>query len=77
MDFQTFINFGGGAVLTALGWFAKTLWDAVQELKSDLAALRESIPKEYTTKSEFNNALGEIREMFREIRNSLKEKADK
>lgn len=77
MEYQTFINLGGGIVIGVFGWFARTLWDAVQELKNDLAELRESIPKEYTSKTEFNGALHEIREMFREIRNSLKEKADK
>lgn len=77
MEYQTLINLGGGAVIAVFGWFARTLWDAVQELKDDLAELRESIPKEYTTKADFNSTIHEIRDMFREIRNSLKEKADK
>ena len=33
MEWQTIINFGGSALLAALGWFARQIWDSVQELK--------------------------------------------
>jgi len=60
-----------------LGWFAKTLWNAVQELKVDLAKLREELPTKYAQRDDFNQLGQELREMFREIRDKLDRKADK
>lgn len=81
MDTLTIILFIVGGVLSlaqaALGWFAKTLWDAVQDLKEDLAKLREELAKDYVSKPDFREALTEIREMFRTIDSKLDRKADK
>lgn len=77
MEYQTFINMGGAALLTIIGWFARQLWDAVQELKTELADIREDIAKHYVPKSDFKEAMVEIRLMFAEIRDILGKKADK
>jgi hypothetical protein len=76
-DWQNFINIGAGACLAVMGWFARQLWDAVKELKSDLANLRVEIAKDYTPKNEFQSAMSEIRSMFEVIRDKLDHKADK
>lgn len=76
-EYQTIINWGAGGALAAIGWFARQLWDAVKELKTDLANLRVEIAKDYTPKSEFHAGLQEIRGMFEVIRNKLDDKADK
>lgn len=81
MDNITIILFIVGGLLgiaqAALGWFAKTLWDAVTELKKDLAKLREELAKDYVAKGDFKEAMGEIREMFRTIDAKLDRKVDK
>lgn len=77
MEYQTLINFGAGTALATMGWFARQLWDAVQELKQELADIREDIAKHYVPKSDFKEAMVEIRQMFAEIRGILSEKADK
>lgn len=77
MDYQTIINILGGGVLTAMGWFAKTLYIAVQELKTDLAKLRESLPKEYVPKDDFREFREEFRQYFRELNDKLDRKAEK
>jgi len=81
MDYLTVILFIAGGILAAaqavLGWFAKTLWNAVQELKTDLAKLREELPTKYAQRDDFNQLGQELREMFREIRDKLDRKADK
>ena len=77
MDYQTLFNVGLGSALTALGWFARQLWDAVKELKKDLASLREEIAKEYVPKNDFRDFAQEIRGMFQRISDKLDEKADK
>lgn len=81
MDYLTLILFvAGGALALAqavLGWFAKTLWNAVQELKTDLARLREELPTKYAQRDDFKDLAQELREMFREISNKLDKKVDK
>jgi hypothetical protein len=39
METQNLINIVGGTVLSVLGWFARQLWDAVQDLKRDVKAI--------------------------------------
>ena len=43
-----------GGALAALGWFARQIWDAIKELRTDLARLREDLPTRYVPKDEFH-----------------------
>ena len=36
MDWQTLFNFAGSAVLAAIGWWCRQIWDSVQALKEDV-----------------------------------------
>lgn len=66
------------AVASALvGWFAKVLWNAVQELKQDLAALRVEIAKDYIPYNRLKDAMEPIMDALSEIKETLKTKADK
>lgn len=76
-EYQTFINWGAGVALSALGWFARQLWDCVQSLKADLSSLREDIAKNYVPKDDFKDFAKELREMFIIINDKLDKKADK
>ena len=51
---QSIINSLLGGSLAALGWFARQIWDAIKELRSDLARLREELPSRYVPKDEFH-----------------------
>lgn len=77
MDHQTLINILFGASTTGLGWFARELWNAVKELKSDLAKLREELPREYVAKGDFKEGLREVKDMLNKIFDRLDTKADK
>jgi len=55
MDWQTIINIGAGALLGVGGWFARQLWDSVNELKNDVSAIRLSMSENYVKKSEIEN----------------------
>jgi glutamine synthetase type III len=77
MDFQTFINVGAGTALTVMGWFARELWGAVKELRTDLSKLREELAREYITKFDFRDAMKELREALDRIESKLDRKADK
>lgn len=77
MTAQDFINLGIGAAFSVVGWWSKTLWAAVQELKADLAKLREEIPKEYIPKNEFHEGIKELKTLLIAISNKLDTKVDK
>ena len=77
MDLQSVVNMGLGLILTMLGWFAKAMWDAVSELKADLAQLRAELPKEYVAKDDYKADMKEIKDMLGKIFDRLDDKADK
>jgi hypothetical protein len=52
MDWQQIINGFGAITLSVMGWLARQLWDSVQELKEEIAALRLHISESYVKKSE-------------------------
>jgi hypothetical protein len=77
MENQQLINalIGGGFAI--FGWFARELWGAVKELRADLAALREDLPKEYVAKDDYREDIREIKAMLEKIFEKLENKADK
>ena len=77
MALQDLLNLVGGIGLTALGWFARELWSAVKELKTDLAKLREELPKTYAQKDDVKDGFKEVKEMLTDIYQELRKKADK
>ena len=77
MNQQDLINIIFGASAGVLGWFARELWAAVKELKSDLAKLREELPKVYVTRDDFKSDVREIKEMLTKLFDRLDGKADK
>jgi len=40
MDGQTLFNLAGGAILAAVGWWCRQIWDSVQTLKEDVKKLK-------------------------------------
>lgn len=84
VESQTIINIALAAFSSGLGWFARELWTAVKELKSDLAKLREELPKTYVTKDDWRTDMAEIKGMLSKIFDEqrallvrLEEKADR
>jgi hypothetical protein len=77
MDYQSVINLAAGLAFTVAGWFAREMWSAVKELKSDLSKLREELPKTYVTRDDYRDDLREIKELLAKIFDKLDGKADK
>lgn len=77
MDWQTILNFGLGGAVAGIGWFARELWGAVKELKSDLKRIEVALPTHYVHKDEFRSGMAEIKEMLVKISDKLDDKADK
>jgi hypothetical protein len=77
MEQQTLINVILATAMTVCGWFARELWAAVKDLKSDLAKLREEIPKVYVQRDDYREDMRDIKEMFNKIMDKLELKQDK
>lgn len=77
MDIQHIIDLGLGAVMAVMGWFARELWAAVKELKSDLSKLREQLPVTYVTKDDYREDMKEIKGLLNKISDKLDGKQDK
>ena len=77
MNNQEVINglLAGG--FTVLGWFARELWAAVKELKSDLAKLREDLPREYVIRDDYREDIRDIKAMLAKIFEKLEGKVDR
>ena len=77
MDNQHLINVILGLGLSVAGWFARELWAAVKELKTDLAKLRETLPILYISRDDYRNDIREIKTMLEKIFDKLDKKVDK
>lgn len=77
MDTQELINSILVCISAVTGWFARELWNAVKELKQDLAKLREEMPKDYVMKEDYRRDIYEIKEYLSKIFDRLDNKADK
>jgi hypothetical protein len=77
LDAQSVFNIIAGGALAAMGWFARTLWDSISKLRSELAGLREDIPKSYVAKVDYRDDMREVKRLLESIRDILDRKADK
>jgi chaperonin cofactor prefoldin len=77
METQNLINIVGGTVLSVLGWFARQLWDAVQDLKRDVKAIEVDLPTYYVRKEDLEARLDRLEAVLNRIFEKLDNKADK
>ena len=77
MDVQTLINISAGAVLAAVGWFARQLYYAVENLRKSVHDIEIDLPKNYIQKKEFTEEMRDIKQMLSKIFDKLDGKADK
>ena len=77
MENQHLINMFLGIGMTVVGWFAREMWGAVKELKADLAALRENLPKVYVARDDYKDDIREIKALLAKIFEKLDSKVDK
>ena len=77
MEMQHIIDLGLGCSMAVIGWFAREMWGAVKELKSDLSKLREDLPKSYVAKDDYREDIRELKEIMNKVFDRLDHKADK
>lgn len=69
------ITFGIG--LSALGWFARQLWQAVQDMKEDHYMLKVEIPTKYVNKADHQLHVQRIETMQNEYFDKIDHKLDR
>ena len=74
---QATINLVLSAILAAIGWFARQLWEAVKTLKDDLHRIEADLPRSYVLKDDLDKRMDHIETMFQRIYDKLDEKQDK
>lgn len=77
MEFQELVNLIVGTTLSVLGWFARQLWQAVQDLKNDMKAVEVALPTHYVRKEELETRLDKIESVLTKIYDKLDNKVDK
>ena len=77
MDTQTLMNIASTVSIAIGGWFAREVWGAVKELRSDLHDLEVDLPKSYVRKDDLDKRMDHIECMFQRIYDKLDGKADK
>ena len=70
-------NFIGGAILVAVGWWCKEIWDSVKSLKEDIKQIEIDLPKNYVSKADIESRLDKIDATLERIFDKLENKADK
>jgi hypothetical protein len=77
MEFQNIVDVTLLIISGAIGWFAKELWNAVKDLKEDLAIIRADLPKSYVLREDYKQDIRDLKEMMGKIFDKLDHKADK
>ncbi len=62
---QTVLNWLFAAVGATTGWILKVLWDAMQDLKKDVASIERNLPAVYVRKDDFREATRELKDDMR------------
>lgn len=77
MDFQTIVNLVGGALLAVTGWFARQIWDSVQELKNDIHQIEVDLPTYYVKRVDIDSRFDKLENILERIFDRLEQKVDK
>jgi len=77
MDWQNIFNLGGGAILAAIGWWCRQIWDSVQALKEDVKGIEIDLPTNYVKKDDMTVRFDRIEFLLDKLYEKLEQKADK
>ena len=61
---QSVINVIGGALLAAIGWFCREIWDSLKALREDVHRIEINLPESYIKRSEIEGRLDKIDQRF-------------
>ena len=77
MDGQSIFNLVSSALLVAVGWWCREIWDSVKSLKDDVKKIEVDLPTNYVRKTEIEYRLDKIDQVLERIFDKLDSKVDK
>ncbi len=77
MEYQAMFNLALGAILVAIGWWCKEIWDSVKALKADIKAIEIDLPKNYVSKRDIESRFDKIDATLERLFDRLDSKVDK
>ncbi|CAB5225660.1 hypothetical protein UFOVP746_48 [uncultured Caudovirales phage] len=77
MEWQTLFNLVAGSVLAVTGWFARQIWDSVQDLKNDIHQIEVDLPTYYVKRVDIDTRFDKLENILERIFDRLEQKADK
>ena len=77
MDWQLLFNLIGTGVMATIGWFARQLWDSVQDLKEDIKNIEVDLPTNYVRRVDIESQFNKLEASLQRILDKLDQKADK
>ena len=77
MDWQNVINFSGAALLAAIGWWCREIWDSVKSLRADIRKIEVDLPTNYVRRIDIDARLDKIDSVLERIFDKLDDKVDK
>ena len=77
MDWQGVINFAGAALLAAIGWWCREIWDSVKALSKDVKRIEVDLPTNYVRRVDIDARLDKIDSVLERIFDKLDDKVDK
>jgi len=77
MDWQLLFNLIGTAVMATIGWFARQLWDSVQDLKENIKNIEVDLPTNYVRRVDIEAQFNKLEASLQRILDKLDQKADK
>jgi chaperonin cofactor prefoldin len=77
MENQALLNIAICSSLAILGWFARQLWEATQNLKDDLKKIEVDMPTHYVRKSDIDARFDKLEAKLDMLFERIDRKADK
>ena len=77
MDLQNIFISVFPLVFIAIGWFCKEIWSAVQQLKKELAQLRNHVSENFMRRDDFSERWDEIIKSLHRLEDKLDKMKDK
>lgn len=77
MDWQIIVNIVAGVIVGVGGWFARRLYDAVDDLKSNVSRIELHLSENYVKKSEVDSFKTDMDKRFDRIEVLLDKLYDK
>lgn len=64
-------------VLIGMGWYMRTIWEAVKRLQQDMTQMERHNAETYVRRDDYRDDMQEVKSMLRQIFELISGKADK